>query len=148
MNHAVNEQDNLRIAHEIVAAINAHDASAFTKHLDRSFLQESETSGKLHGSDAAHARMTTLLQAFPDLHVTIENAMTSGDQVMLQLHYTGTQTGNFAGVAATNKKVSWHACVVQRMKNGKAAEARLYADNLTLFGQLGVVQIPKAATAG
>lgn len=141
------EQDNLRIVHELVDAINAHDADAFVKHLDTSFVQEAETTGKLHGPGSARQRLNMMFQAFPDLAVNIEHAMASGNRVVMQLHYSGTNQASFAGIAPTHKTVTWRACVVNELRSGKAVHARIYSDNLTMFGQLGVVQIPKAASA-
>jgi uncharacterized protein len=61
---------------------------------------------------------------------------------------TGTHKGNFAGIAATNKSVSWRGCNVVELRNGKAIRGRLYADNATLFQQLGILSLPKATAAG
>jgi predicted ester cyclase len=94
------------------------------------------------------AAKTALLQAFPDLHYETEQLMTSGDHVIVQSHLSGTHKGTFAGIAPTNKKVSWHSCTVVELRNGKAIRNRVYADNVTLFRQLGTLATPKAATAG
>ena len=57
---------------------------------------------------------------------------------------TGTHKSTFAGVPATNKKVHWHSCNVIEVKNGKAISHRIYADNVSLMRQLGVLPVPKA----
>jgi predicted ester cyclase len=44
---------------------------------------------------------------------------------------TGTHQGTFAGVPATDKRVSWHSCNVVEVKNGKANSSRIYAGNVT-----------------
>jgi predicted ester cyclase len=58
---------------------------------------------------------------------------------------TGTHKGTFAGVPATNKKAHWQSCNVIEVKSGKAISSRVYADNVSLMRQLGVLPVPKAA---
>ncbi len=89
--------------------------------------------------------MTTMFQAFPDIHIEIEELIGSGDHVVSRVRLTGTHKGTFAGVPATNKKATWHACNVVRIKDGKAISGRVYADNVSLMRQLGVLPVPKAA---
>ncbi len=142
-------KDNLQIARDAIAAVNAHDIDSYLKYIDGSYVGESETMpGPIRGRDGARQSMQTLFQAFPDLHYEIEQLMTSGDHVIVQSHLTGTHKGSFAGIAPTNKKASWHNCTVVELKNGKAIRTRVYSDNVTLFRQLGILAMPTATTAG
>lgn len=142
------EKDNLQHAKEAIAAINAHDIDSYLKHVDKSFVGESETMGVIHGHEGARQMFTTMFQAFPDLHYEVEEFIISGDQVVVRSELTGTHKGNFAGVPPTNKKVSWRGCTIVELKNGKAIRTRTYADNVSLLRQLGVLPMPKATTAG
>lgn len=142
------EQDNVRLAREAVAAINAHDIDAYLKNIDNSFVQESETVGTVHGRDGARHMMTTMLQAFPDLHIEIEQIITSGDFVVGRALLSGTHQGAFAGIPATHKKASWHSCNVMEVKNGKVVRSRIYTDNVSLMRQLGVLPAQKTTAAG
>jgi len=47
--HFIAPKDNLQIANETVAAINAHDIEGYLKHIDESYAGESETLGTMHG---------------------------------------------------------------------------------------------------
>lgn len=89
-----------------------------------------------------------LFTAFPDLRIEAEQILASGDHIVARLRLTGTHKGNFAGIAPTNKSVSWQGCNVVEMRNGKAIRSRVYADNASLFQQLGVLSLPKAQAAG
>ena len=140
------EQDHVKLANAAVAAINAHDIDAYLKNLDDKFVGESEAFGKVHGRDGARQMMTTLLQSFPDLHIEVEQTIaTPGNNVVSRAVLTGTHKGTFAGVPATNKKASWHSCNIVEVKNGKVLSSRIYADNVSLMRQLGVLPVPKAA---
>ncbi len=141
----MNEQDHVKLAKTALAAINAHDIDGYLKNIDEKFVGESEALGKVHGHDGARQMMTTLLQAFPDLHIEVEQILASGNNVVTRALLTGTHKGTFAGIPATNKKVHWHSCNIIEVKNGKAISSRIYADNVSLMRQLGVLPVPKAA---
>jgi predicted ester cyclase len=91
--------------------------------------------------------LNTLFSAFPDLRFEVEQLLTSGDHVIGRFRMTGTHKGNFAGVAPTHKSVSWQACNVVELRNRKAIRSRVYADNVSLLRQLGVLAQPKATGA-
>jgi hypothetical protein len=71
----------------------------------------------------------------------------SGDYVVVRSHLTGTHKGPLLGIPATNKKIDTHGCNVVQLRNGKAVRSRLYADNATLFQQIGLLTLPKAMAA-
>lgn len=144
----MSEQDNLRLANEALAAINAHDIDSYVKLIDDSYVGESETIGTIHGRDGARQLWTTMLQAFPDLKYEVEQTIASGDHVVIRSVLSGTHQGNLAGIAPTHKKVSWGSCTIVEIRNGKAIRTRTYADNVSLFRQIGVLRMPKTATAG
>ena len=92
--------------------------------------------------------MEGLFKAFPDLRIEVEQIIASGDSVVTRLRVTGTHEGNFAWIAPTGKSIAMQACSVVEVRNGKAVRGRLYADNASLFQQLGVLVLPKAVSAG
>jgi steroid delta-isomerase-like uncharacterized protein len=140
------EKDNLQFAKQAIAAINAHDINEYLQLIDDSYVAESETlPAAIHGHEGARQFLTMMFQAFPDFHLEIEELIASGDHVVSRVVVSGTHKGTFAGVPATNKKATWHACNVVRLKNGKAISSRIYADNVSLMRQFGVLPAPKAA---
>jgi steroid delta-isomerase-like uncharacterized protein len=142
------EKDNRDFARKAIAALNAHDIDSYLQHIDDAYVGESETlPGPVHGREGARQSLQTLLQAFPDLHLEVEQLIASGDHVISRVQLTGTHKGTFAGIAATHKKATWHACNIVELKNGKAIKSRVYADNVSLLRQLGVIATPKATSA-
>ena len=79
--------------------------------------------------------------AFPDSKATFHGAVVSGDTVILEVTWNGTQTGPMVTpngeVPATGKTVSFRAISVWEVKDGKAASCRQYFDMNTLLSQLG-----------
>jgi predicted ester cyclase len=89
-----------------------------------------------------------MFNAFPDLRIEVEQTLASGDFVVARVRLTGTHKGNFAGVAPTNKSVSWRGCSVVELRNGKAIRSRVYADNASLLQQIGAISLARPTAAG
>jgi steroid delta-isomerase-like uncharacterized protein len=81
--------------------------------------------------------------AFPDVNGEITNAFGSGDQAVLQIVWTGTQSGALVGpggtIPPTGQKVTLPACQVVTVRDGKIARTDHYFDLLSMLTQLGVV---------
>ncbi len=91
------------------------------------------------GPIAFKAILTGLLKAFPDLRVTNDDLIAEGDRVVNRATFSGTHKGDFLGVPATGKSVTWSAIVIIRIAGGKIAEEWINADFLSLMRQLGAV---------
>jgi len=91
------------------------------------------------GPQGAKSTLATYLKAFPDVKITIEREIADGDYVVQQLLLTGTNTGEFNGVPATDKKVNVTGVMTSKIKDGKVIEAWSLFDSLTLMQQLGLV---------
>src|ERR1700730_107287 len=143
------DKDNIQFAEQAIAAINARDNDRYLKQIDESYVGESEIApGPIRGPQGVRQMLEMQLKAFPDLRIDIEQVLASGDHVVVRARITGTHKGNFAGIAPTNKSVSWPACNIVEVRNGKAVRSKIYADNATLLEQLGVLSIPRAKAAG
>ena len=144
------EKENLRIAEEMTAAVNAHDIDRYLQLLDDSYVGESELTpaGGVQGRAGARQRMEIMSGAFPDGRVEVEQTLASGDFVVVRGRVAGTHKGNFAGIAPTNRRVSWGVCYVVEIRNGKVIRIRGYADLASLLQQLGVLALPRPAAAG
>jgi len=91
------------------------------------------------GPQGAKSTLATYLKAFPDVKITIEREIADGDYVVQQLLLTGTNTGEFNGVPATDKKVNVTGVMTSKIKDGKVIETWSLFDSLTLMQQLGLV---------
>jgi len=145
----MSEQENIQMVKENVALLNAHDFAGYVKRIDDSYVGESETvPGGVRGPAGVREQLDTLLAAFPDLRVELEQVLASGDHVVTRIRLSGTHKGTFAGIAPTHKSVSWGVCSVSEIRNGKGIRGRLYGDNASLLQQLGALPMPRATTAG
>ncbi len=98
-----------------------------------------------NGLEAAKAETAMGLNAFPDLKLSIDDAIAEGDQVAARWTMRGTHQGELYGIPATGKQVTQEGAVVYRLVNARIAELWFYPDNLGLMQQLGVV--PEMAEA-
>jgi steroid delta-isomerase-like uncharacterized protein len=89
--------------------------------------------------------LTTLLRsAFPDFKATIDDILAEGDKVVIRMTWSGTQKGEFMGVPATGKRVSFGVIDIIRITNGKVVEHWGQMDSMSLMQQLGAIPAPVA----
>jgi steroid delta-isomerase-like uncharacterized protein len=144
----MSEKDNLHLAEQAIAALNARDLDRYVKLIDNSYVGESELApSALHGPDAVRQMFETYFKAFPDLHFETEQILTSGDYLVERARVTGTHKGNLMGIAPTNKTINIQSCNVVEVRNGKIIRSRIYADNAKMLQQLGVLSLPKTTQA-
>ena len=145
----MSEHENIEISKKQVAAFNARNIDEYLSRIDESFVGESEGPlSPIRGREGMRKNLEMIFAAFPDVRNEIEQILASGDFVVSRAVITGTHKGNFNGIPATNKPVRLHICSVTELRNGKAIRGRLYADNVSLYQQIGVLSLPKAAAAG
>lgn len=144
----MSEQDNARLAEQAIAAINERNLDKYVQLLDESFVMQTETQpAPVRGRDEVRQMLQSYFQGIPDFRIEIEQIIASGDYVVTRSHVTGTHTGTFMGIPATNRKIDTHGCNIVEIRNGKAVRSRLYAENVKLLQQLGVLTLPKAMAA-
>ena len=77
--------------------------------------------------------------ALGNLHLTILDLLAEGDQVAIHWRIEGTHKGDFLGVAATGKPVTFQGIALLRITDGKIADDIAYWDNQSILEQLGAV---------
>jgi steroid delta-isomerase-like uncharacterized protein len=143
------EKDNIEYAKQQIAALNARDIDGYLSRIDESYVGYSETRPEpIRGVEGVRQYIQSLLIAFPDLKIETEQVIASGDTVVTRMRATGTHKGGYVGIAPTNKSIVIEACSILEVKNGKTIRSRMYADNVKLLQQLGVLSLPKATAAG
>ncbi|MDQ6726719.1 MAG: ester cyclase [Actinomycetota bacterium] len=108
------------------------DEAAFVDH--NPVWGTDDWAGVIAGAKALRA-------AFPDLEVKLDtaNMVAEGNQVVAHSLLSGTQTGEFLGVAPTGKAITWSHTDFVRIAGGKVVERWVSADTLTLFQQIGLL---------
>jgi predicted ester cyclase len=96
------------------------------------------------------ARARENLTDFPDMHITIEDVVAAGDEVVVRLIWSGTQEDDLEpwGAPATGRGTSYDLVAIYRIACGRLAEQWVAADYLRMLRQLGIVTDEELATAG
>ena len=79
-------------------------------------------------------------KAVPNWSYKVDKLVAEGDTVWAYGTYSGTQTGGWLGIPATNKDYSIQAVDIFRIEDGKLAEHWDVLDTYGLFKQLGVIE--------
>ena len=124
-------------------AMNSADAELRSKAIDEfvepNVLIRTPLPVDATGAEALREVFGRLHQAFPDLHVTIEDLIAEGDRVVARNTVTGTHQGEYLGVPPTGKSIRYDEIFIFRVANGRIAETWGVVDVLSQMRQLGVV---------
>jgi predicted ester cyclase len=93
-------------------------------------------------SEAWTRFLSGFVVGFPDLQISVEDAVGEGDLVAQRVHFMGTHTGEFQGLPPTHRSVSFSGLELNRFVDGRVAEHWFQLDALTLLQQLGLVVLP------
>ena len=83
-------------------------------------------------------------EAFPDLHIEVEQLIGEGDLVCARWTATGTHSGPLAGVPATGTAARWSGTDLYRLSEGRIVEWWRNDDFVWLLHQLGRDPTPDA----
>ena len=120
--------------------INAGDIDGFGALLADDFVEHEQSPGLAPTRDGVMNFFRMYVAAFPDLRMTPEDVLASGDKVVVRLRATGTHEGEFMGVPATGKTIDVQAIDIVRFgDDGLAHEHWGVFDAMTMMQQLGVV---------
>jgi steroid delta-isomerase-like uncharacterized protein len=86
-----------------------------------------------------------LRAAFPDIHVTIEDAFGGGDKVAVRWSATMTHQGGQLGVPASGKRVRITGISLVRIANGQIVEGFDNWDQFTMLREIGAIGEPSVA---
>lgn len=82
------------------------------------------------------------LRGFPDFAFEVKDIVVDGNRGAMRLTFTGTQTGEFLGLAPTGKRIQCTESLFVLVRDGKIAEAWEDYDELGMWRQLGL-KLPK-----
>jgi steroid delta-isomerase-like uncharacterized protein len=92
------------------------------------------------GAQALKQVWATLLRAYPDLHITVEDLIAEGDKLVCRNVVTGTHRGEYMGIPPTGKSVTYNEIFIVRFEGGRIAETWGVVDVLSQMNQLGVIR--------
>jgi len=87
--------------------------------------------------------IVSLRTAAPDLKLTIEEIIASGEKTWARITGRGTHRGPFMGRPATGRPFAITVIDICRFENGKIVEHWGVADRLSMMAQLGLLPRPQ-----
>ena len=119
--------------------------ASFAPETIETYLQLYHADAKLHylppgfpsGLDGARLFYRTLLTAFPDARLALEDFVAEGDSVAARYSVEATHRGEFMGVPATGKRIAISGITILRFVDGKCSERWNEANFLGLLQQIG-----------
>lgn len=130
-------QDNVRALMRAVQALNGNDTTRLLAMVAPGIvIHYAEMPDPVVGRDTWLQGCEMMRRAFPDFTVDVEEAVAAGDRVALRVRVSGTHSGEFQGVPATGRRMSYVSHEFYRMDGGLVAEEWLCSDMASLFAQL------------
>ncbi len=128
----------------LIDAYNSRTPEAFDALLtdDVVLVRDEE---KARGRDGFKAVLARLRRAFPDIQYKIEDVLLTGDRLALRWEARGTHQGEYLGVPATGRPMSYTGITMYELRDGKVSRAWVAADLLSLLRRLTEASQSKAA---
>ncbi len=128
---------NATLLRESVEAFNTGDtAKLLAVAAPDIIIHYAEMPEPLQGRETWQQGYELVKRAFPDLTIRVDDLVAAGDRVALRLTLSGTHQGEFQGIPATGRKISYVSHEFYRVAEGLVAEEWICSDMASLFSQL------------
>jgi steroid delta-isomerase-like uncharacterized protein len=137
---------NIALLQRGFEALQRHDVEACVAMLTPDFtINIAGMPVAKRGASAWRGHAKLLIDAIPDVRLTIEDAFGADDRVAVRLRVTGTHRGEFLGIPPTGNHVDYQSSEIYRFRHGLIAEEWICSDTLTLLTQIGGVSSTRLA---
>ena len=130
---------------EIVAqhidAENRHDPDGVVATFDQPNydIPSFGDAGQVNGPEAVRELWQGLIAEFPNLHIEPGRHLHADDAVFVEVVFSGTQQGEWAGIPATGRRASVRIACLYEFEEDRLVRERVWFDFATIMGQLGVL---------
>lgn len=129
-----------KLLEDYLSAWNVHDVQGAGSYLDEGVVYLDVSVGEVQrGRQAAEDNVIgVLMRAMPDLEWTLRgDPIIQGNGIAYEWQLTGTNTGTWSGIPASQQKVNIKGGTIMRVQNGKIFYQADYYDVASLNRQLG-----------
>ena len=128
---------NTALVRESVEAFNGGDTNKLLTIVAADIvIHYAEMPEPLHGRDTWQHGFELIKRAFPDIEIHIDDLVAADDKVAVRLTLRGTHQGEFQGIPATGRTISYVSHEFYRVANGLFAEEWICSDMASLVSQL------------
>jgi predicted ester cyclase len=124
------------------AALSAHDIHAFADLFAEDYVNHQFSAAAPAPAAGKSQKQASVdffagrIAGMPDLQVTVETSVISGDRVAASFVYTGTHEGIYFGVVPTHRKLRFTSCDIFSVKDGLLREHWGMGDIAGILAQL------------
>jgi steroid delta-isomerase-like uncharacterized protein len=122
--------------------INEHNGDHAINYLNPGMQWSGGTVGTVTGSANVAGLFASVVAAFPDAHITINDIFAQGDQVVVRVVVSGTQEGPILGIPASGRFVQWDGVDVYRLSDGKISNIWAGDDWTAILNDTGTFKAP------
>ncbi|MCB9762113.1 MAG: ester cyclase [Alphaproteobacteria bacterium] len=139
----------------------ARNIETVRSHYDRTWNQQDlDLIDQTHHADCVHhdpsnpasmcgtaqlkAHLEAVFDAFPDVHMHIDQISASGEDVFVRWTTEATHSGEFMGMPGTGRRVRFSGIIQHRLRDGRIEEDWSIRDTLSFLTQLGALPAPGA----
>jgi len=126
-----------QLADRYVEMINKHDPDAVDLFVAEDYVNHNAFVAD--GREANRQFWTVFFAGLPDVRVTMEDLVVSGDRVVGRFVYRGTHTGDLMGIPASGKPVEMRSIDIWRVQDGMFVEHWDELNLLQVFQQIGAL---------
>ena len=136
---ATTERNKAVVRRFVEEVQNNKDWDAYDELNDPDFVNLSAPPGVPADREGGKVFLQGFANAFPDARFAIDDMIAEGDRVATKKTFSGTHTGEFAGIPATGNPVTLTYVDILRLREGRIIEHWLSMDQLSFMQQLGVI---------
>jgi predicted ester cyclase len=118
--------------------MNAHNPEMADSFVTADFVDHQPFPGQAPGIAGLKESFKGLFAAYPNLKFETKYIKAWGDTVLAHFNLTGTQSGPFMGMPASNKDINVEGVDIVILKDGKATEHWGYIEELKMMDQIGM----------
>ena len=141
----MSEENKARTRQFYEEVINKKDLDLMDEYCVSDFIDHNPDPGQGQGLEGVKESFRQALDAFPDLHLAIDDMIAEGDKVVSRLTFSGTHKAEFAGIPASGKSFSVPVIDIIRIVDGKAVERWGLYDSMSMMQQIGAMPGPEGA---
>ena len=140
--YAAEAEDAGAVVERFAAALSAHDMAAFADLFAEDYVNHQRSAAAPAPPAGKSPKQATLaffqarLTGVPDLRVSIETSLASGDKAAASFVYEGAHGGVYYGVAPTGRPMRFTSCDIFRVRDGRIAEHWGMGDIAGVLAQL------------
>ena len=131
------ETNEQHLAETYLAMLNTHEPDFVDQFVAEDY--RNHNAFVADGREANRQFWTTFFSALPDLSVTMEVMVISGDRVVGRFVYRGTHTGEMMGIPASGNPVEMRSIDIWRVEDGMFVEHWDELNLMEVFQQIGAL---------